>query len=401
VDRAPHDRELIRRAYLRSQLGAPRSEHRTLSRRRYGAGSIYRRKSDGLWCAAIYTGTRQKLLYGRSPSEVKAKLAAVQAELNKGRLPARRAPTVAEFLRSWLETSVKPRVRPLTYAGYKVNVEKHLVPTLGKVPLDQLTPGHVQQMINSRLAAGFSGKSVAYMHQVLRTALGLAVRWDMVSRNVARLVDRPRIEHKPIKPLSPYEARQFLRAIRGHRLEALFSVALALGLRQGEALGLRWEDVDFGADTLRVSHQLQRIGGKLVLVPPKTEKSRRTLVMPTTIIERLREHEKRQLAEKLWAGSKWQETGLVFANRYGGPTQARRVIEQFHIALDQAGLRHIRFHDLRHSCATLLLVQGVSPRVVMEVLGHSEIALTMNAYSHVVPELQREAAQRMQAILER
>ncbi len=340
-------------------------------------------------------------MYGNSPREVKDKLAAALAELNKGRLPSGRPPTVGEFLRSWLETSVKPRVRPLTYAGYKVNVEKHLVPKLGKIRLDQLTPRHVEEMMNDRLAAGLSGKSVAYIHQVLRTALALAVRWDIVSRNVARLVDPPRIERKPINPWTPDEAREFLAAIRGHRLEALFSVALALGLRQGEALGLRWQDVDFGANTLRVHYQLQRIGGKLTLVPPKTEKSRRTLVMPAIIVERLREHEKRQVAEKLWAGSKWQETGLIFSNRSGGPTQARRVIEQFHGALDQAGMRRIRFHDLRHSCATLLLIQGVSPRVVMEVLGHSEIALTMNAYSHVVPELRREAAQRMQAILER
>ena len=123
--------------------------------------------------------------------------------------------------------------------------------------------------------------------------------------------------------------------------------------------------------------------------------------MPTMIVERLRDHEKRQAAEELWAGSKWQETGLIFADRLGGPTPARHVIDQFHEALAEAGLRRVRFHDLRHSCATLLLVQGVSPRVVMEVLGHSEIALTMNAYSHVVPELQRDVAQRMQAILER
>jgi integrase len=308
---------------------------------------------------------------------------------------------VAEFLRMWLETSVKPRVRPLTYAGYKVNVEKHLVPTIGKIRLDQLTPLHVQEMMNNRLRAGLSTKSVAYVHQVLRTGLGLAVRWDMVSRNVARLVDRPRIQRKPISPLTPDEARRFLAAIRGHRLEALFSVALALGLRQGEALGLQWEDIDFDAGTLRVAHQLQRIDGKLTLVPPKTDKSRRTLVMPPMIVDRLREHEKRQLAERLWSGSKWSYTGLVFPNRNGDPTQARRVIEQFHEALRDAGLRRIRFHDLRHSCATLLLVQGVSPRVVMEVLGHSEIALTMNAYSHVVPELQREAARSMQTILER
>lgn len=382
-------------------MGICRAEQRTLSRRSYGLGSIYRRKSDGLWCAAIFTGTRQKYLYGKTASEVRAKLFAAQAELGKGRLPARRAPTVAEFLRSWLETSVKPRVRPLTYAGYKVNVENHLVPTLGKIRLDQLTPLHVQEMMNGRLAAGLSTKSVAYIHQVLRTALGLAVRWDMVPRNVARLVDRPRVERKQINPFTPDEARKFLSAIRGHRLEALFSVALALGLRQGEALGLRWEDIDFDGGTIRVRNQLQRIGGKLTLVPPKTDRSRRTLVMPPMVVERLQEHEKHQLGEKLWAGSKWQASGLVFANRFGRPVQARRVIEQFHKALADAGIRRVRFHDLRHSCATLLLVQGVSPRVVMEVLGHSEIALTMNAYSHVVPELQQEAAQRMQAILER
>lgn len=340
-------------------------------------------------------------MYGKTSSEVRAKLAAALAEVHKGRLPTRRSPTVAEFLRSWLETSVKPRVRPLTYAGYRVNVEKHLVPALGKIPLDQLTPQNVQEMMNHDLATGLSPKSVVYIHQVLRTALGLAVRWDIVSRNVARLVDRPRVQRKPINPLTPDEARLFLRAIRGHRLEALFSVALALGLRQGEALGLRWQDIDFGAGTLRISHQLQRIDRRLTLVPPKTEKSRRTLVMPPMIVDQLHEHEKRQVAERIWSGSNWQEYDLVFPNRTGRPTQARRVIEQFHEALADAGIRHMRFHDLRHSCATLLLVQGVSPRVVMEVLGHSEIALTMNAYSHVVPELQRDAAQKMQAILER
>jgi integrase len=340
-------------------------------------------------------------VYAKTRHEVIAKLRAAQMQLAPGQVAPRRSPTVAEYLHIWLESSVRPRVRPLTYAGYKVNVDKHLVPTLGKIRLDQLTPLHVQGMINNRLREGLSPKTVAYVHQVLRTALSTAVRWDIVSRNVAKLVDRPRIERKSVNPLTPDEARRFLAAIQGHRLEALFSVALSLGLRQGEVLGLRWEDMDLAAGTLKVRHQLQRVEGRLVLVPPKTVKSRRTLVLPPLIVDSLREHEKRQVAEKIWAGSRWEESGLVFANRTGGPTQAKRVIEQFHRALHDAGMRRIRFHDLRHSCATLLLVQGVSPRVVMEVLGHSEIALTMNAYSHVIPELQREAAVRMQAILER
>ncbi|HVC35058.1 MAG TPA: site-specific integrase, partial [Chloroflexota bacterium] len=217
--------------------------------------------------------------------------------------------------------------------------------------MDQLTPRDVQDMMNSRLAAGFSPKTVAYIHQVLRTALNLAVRWEIASRNVARLVDRPRREWTQINPLTPDEARRFLTAVRGHRLEALFSVALALGLRQGEALGLRWADIDFEINTLRVRNQLQRIDGRLVLVPPKTDKSRRTLVMPPMIVDRLRDHEKRQASERLWAGSKWQEHDLVFANRIGAPTQARHVIEKFHEALADAGIRRVRFHDLRHSCA--------------------------------------------------
>jgi len=193
----------------------------------------------------------------------------------------------------------------------------------------------------------------------------------------------------------PDGAHRFLGSVRGHRLEALFSVA------QGEALGLRWQDVDISAGVLHVRNQLQRIDGHLNLVEPKTERSRRTLVIPPTITNGLRDHERRQLAERLWAGSRWIESGLVFTNSLGGPLPARNVIREFHAALKDVELRRIRFHDLRHSCATLLLVQGVSPRVVMDILGHSEIAMTMDTYSHVVPELQREAADKMELLLRR
>jgi len=164
---------------------------------------------------------------------------------------------------------------------------------------------------------------------------------------------------------------------------------------------LRWQDVQLEAGVLRVSQQLQRVDTRVTLVEPKTERSRRTLVIPPTIIERLREHSKRQLAEKLWAGCDWVENDLVFADRIGGPMQTRKVIDDFHKALRDAGLPRIRFHDLRHSCATLLLVQGVSPRVVMDILGHSEIAMTMDTYSHVVPELQRDAADKMESLMRR
>jgi integrase len=382
-----------------ARLGAGGSERRALSGPRIGEGSIYRRKSDGKWCGSFGPRGGRRVVYGKTKSEVREKLFAMQVEMQRKHLRTDRVPTLAEFLEYWLAQSVKPRLRPLTFAGYTVNVRKHIVPALGTIRLDRLTPQNVQEMMNQRLATGFSAKTVRYVHQVLRTALSVARRWELVDRNVATLVDPPRATRTQIYPLDPNEARRFLESVRGDRLEALYSVALALGLRQGEALGLRWHDIDLNVGVLRVQHQLQRIDTKLTLVEPKTERSRRTLVLPASIAAGLREHEKRQLAEKLWAGSKWVENGLVFTNLVGGPLQARKVIRDFHKALDKAGLRSIRFHDLRHSCATLLLVQGVSPRVVMDILGHSEIAMTMDTYSHVIPELQREAAAKMESVL--
>jgi integrase len=319
--------------------------------------------------------------------------------MRQQRLRTDRVPLLGDYLDYWLHQAVKPRVRPLTFAGYSVNVRKHLMPTLGRIRLDRLTPQDVQQMMNGRLAAGFSPKTVTYMHQVLRSALELARRWEIIDRNVASLVDPPRRVRPTIRPLDPAQARAFLQSVRGNRLEALFSVALALGLRQGEALGLRWGDIDMAKGVLRVRNQLQRINGRLTLVEPKTERSRRALVIPPTILGNLLDHQRRQASERLWAGSKWTENDMVFANRTGGPLQARNVIREFHKALKTADLKRIRFHDLRHSCATLLLVQHVPARVVMEVLGHSEIATTMDTYSHIVPELQQEAADRVEAIL--
>lgn len=383
-------------------MGAVSPEHSPLNGADFGGGTVYRRKSDGLWCAAFGHGKTRRVLYGTTKREATNRLLAAQLEMRQRHLRLERAPAVAEYLEYWLHQSVKPRLRPLTFAGYSVNVHKHLVPTLGKIRLDRLTPQHVQEMINERLGAGFSTKSVRYMHQVLRTALELARRWELIDRNVASLVDPPRRVRPKIKPLTPDEARKFLDGVRGHRLEALFSVALAMGLRQGEALGLRWEDVDTTQGVLRVRNQLQRINGQLTLVEPKTERSRRTLVVPPIILQRFRDHELRQVAEKQWAGSKWVETGFVFTNQSGGPMQARNVIREFHKVLKSAELRRIRFHDLRHSCATLLKVQEVPDQVVMEILGHSDISTTLQ-YVHAIPEMQRaaadRAAQRMESLL--
>ena len=307
--------------------------------------------------------------------------------------------TVGEFLNIWLRDTAKQSVRPATYTSYATIVRRHLLPALGTTSLMKLTPQQVQMLMNRKLQEGLSARRVDYIRGVLRSALAQAMKWGLVSRNVATLVTPPRAERAEVRPFDPEEARRFLDAIRGDRLEALYSVALAVGLRQGEALGLRWEDVELERGRLMVRYGLQRIEGNFRLVEPKTRLSRRAIDLPPTVVASLRAHRRRQLEEEL-ASTDWRnEWGLVFTTDRGRPLDASSVTHRFQKALERAGLRRQRFHDLRHACASLLLAQGVPARVVMELLGHSQITLTLNTYSHVMPSLRREAADRMEDLL--
>jgi integrase len=262
----------------------------------------------------------------------------------------------------------------------------------------------VRQFKQEKLSSALSTRTVQYCLQVLRMALNEACKSDIIPRNVAMLVEYPRVEHDEIRPYTPDEAQRFLQASQGHRHEALFSVALALGLRKGEAIGLQWPAIDLERGTLRVCQALQRLKlpgekkGKLVTTEPK-RRSRRTINLPQVCLSVLHSHRCRQEEERKCAGTAWRDTGYVFTSRIGTPLDPRNVNDEFREIVDRAGLPRIRFHDLRHTAATLLLVQGVHPRVVMDLLGHSQIAITMNTYSHVVPALRREAADKMDAIL--
>lgn len=196
------------------------------------------------------------------------------------------------------------------------------------------------------------------------------------------------------------EARAFLAATRAHRLHALFIVALALGLRQGELLGLRWADVDLDSRRLRVARTLQRVRGEgMIFGPPKSKRSRRVLALPAVVVDALKRHRDRQEGERARAGDGWVESGLVFTASSGRPLQPRNLATTYGRLLDHVEVPRIRFHDLRHTCATLLLGRGVSPRVVMDILGHSQIAVTMNIYAHVMPTMQDKAAGEMDAAL--
>ncbi len=303
--------------------------------------------------------------------------------------------TVGAFLTDWL---AHKRVRPSTRRGYETWVHQHLVPALGRIRLEKLQPQDIDAMVHAKLAAGLAPRTVHHMRAVLRAALAQAVRYELVPRNVATHSNAVSVPDNEMCVFSPDEARAFLEAVSGDRLEALYGVVLALGLRQGEALGLRWEDVDLEARRLVVVNALQRVDGKLVLVSPKTRRSRRTIELPDSAVSALRAHKVRQVEERLLAGGRWRDTGHVLTTTVGTPLDGTSVTKAFQRLLVRAGLPRLRFHDLRHSCATLLLVQGVPARVVMEILGHSSIALTMNTYSHVMPSLKREAADAMDRV---
>ena len=244
---------------------------------------------------------------------------------------------------------------------------------------------------------GLSPRTVQYARAVLRKALNQALRWGLVPRNVATLVDPPRSKRHEIVFFAPDQANAFLDTARGDRLEALYRVALSLGLRQGEALGLRWEDVDLERGVLRVRVALQRIDGVPQLVEPKTPRSHRTIALPRPLAAHLRAHRTRQITERL-ACPRWQDWDLVFPSSVGTPLSPQNLTKRYKALLRDAGLPAMRFHDLRHSCASLLLAQGVPARVVMETLGHSQIGLTLNTYAHVMPELQRQAAEAMERL---
>lgn len=375
-----------------------------MSRRGAGEGTIYRR-NDGRWEASVHLGymngkRRRRSIYGKTRREVQDKLAAALRDHEQGIAAPRRADTVGRFLERWLVDVAKPRVRPSTYSSYAGIVHRHLVPGLGGQPLGQLGPAQVQAFMNHKLAAGLSPRRVQYLHAVLRAALAQAVKWSLVGRNVAELVDAPRVPRSVITPLSVDHARALLAEAGNDRLRALYLVAVLTGLRQGEALGLRWCDVDLEARQLHVRNALQRVDGKLVLVEPKTERSRRLLALPDVVVAALREHRRRQLEERLVAGSSWVDNDYVFPTTIGTGLDAATATRAFQRALARAGLPRQRFHDLRHSAASFMLSQGVPLRVVMEQLGHSQISLTANLYSHVMPSLKREAADRMDAVLD-
>ena len=342
---------------------------------------------------------RRRSVYGRTRVEVVDQLDELRRARRRGANLAARSRTVEQWMTEWLdEIKVRDGTRGSTLDRYRQVSRTHIVPSLGRVRLDRLTPGEVQAFMNG-LSGRVSAASVVKVHGVLRAALSDAERLDLVPRNAARAVRPPRLGRVERQVLTPEQARELLNAVVGHRHEGVVVLALTMGLRRGEILGLRWSDVDLDKRSLWIRQALQRVDGELQLVEPKTHRSRRALPLPALAVPVLERHRTRQASERLAVGPYWDDRGLIFPTTIGTPLEPRNVAHWFVKLRGQLGLDWLRFHDLRHACATFLLANGVDPRTVMEVLGHSTIRLTMDTYGHALPERMHNAASVMDGVL--
>ena len=331
-------------------------------------------------------GPKQKAVYGKTRVEAAEKLTKAMADRDGGLIFDAGTLTVGEYLTAWLNDSVKGSVKPVTFESYERIVRVHIVPLLGRVKLKALTPPHVRRLYQEKLDAGLSPRTVQYVHVVLQRALKQAVNDGLIPRNVCAAVDPPQVRREEIRPLDRDQVRALLKAASEDRLEALYVVAIHCGLRQGELLGLKWEDVDLEAGTLHVRRTLSSAKSGPRFVPPKTAKGRRSVRLTPTAVEALKHHSARQADEMTKAESLYQDQGLVFASLVGTPLSRHNLVRSFKALLRRADLpQTFRFHDLRHTCATLLLSRGYNGKFVQELLGHATIAITLDTYSHVLP----------------
>ena len=367
-----------------------------MSRKRgNGEGSIYRRK-DGRWVGQylVYTanGPKYRYLYGKTRQDVSKKLTKAMADRDGGITFDAGTLAVSEYLDRWMKDSVRGTVRLSTVERHEINVRVHINPALGQVKLKSLTPAHVRALHREKLDAGSSPATVRKIHSTLHKALAQAVADGLIPRNAAD-VKAPRPAPDEMRPLSETEARTFLEVASEERFEALYVLAITTGLRRGELLGLRWDDADLEKGTLRVGRSLVREGGRYTLGDTKTKRGRRQVNLTPRTVNALKAHRKRQLEERVRLAGLYEDQGLIFATSAGTPIQPENLVKRsFKPLLKKAGLPEIRFHDLRHTCATLLLGRGVHPKMVQELLGHATIAMTLDTYSHYLPSMGDQAS---------
>jgi integrase len=370
-----------------------------MPRRSKGEGSVTRRK-DGRWQASLLAGYKpdgkplRRYFYADTPTEARALLRdAIRRGEDRSGAPALTPArlTVAAFLEEWLNDAARHRLKRSTFEQYVSVTRRTLTPALGRHRLDKLTPAHVQHMTASMLGRGLAPSTARFARSILVSALADAVKWGMVDRNAAALSNGPRMERHEMSAWTQEEARAFLDAVRGGAWEALYITALSTGLRRGELLALLWGDVDLDKSTLKVSGTLQRLQGGIVRTAPKSKSGVREIHLGANTVQALRAHQARQRWQARTA-PEWHATGYVFTAANGKPIEPRNLLRDFKAGVLRAGVRPIRFHDLRHTFAALMLAGGASLFAVSRILGHASINITADVYGHLYDEERKRAA---------
>ncbi len=376
-----------------------------------GAGTIRQRK-DGRWEARYTVGRDpgtgkqvQRSVYGATQQEVRKKLAQLTAALDAGTYKEPCKMTVGQWLDSW-SADYLGGVKPFTVVSYTGHIKNHLKPALGSVKLEALNAHTIQEFYNSLGAEregkpGLSPKTVKNIHGVLHKALQQAVKIGYLRFNPADACELPRAVRKELKPLDEEQSKAFLKAIQGHRYEMLYTVTLFTGMREGEALGLMWECVDFKKGTILINKQMQREkkkNGQYLLVPTKNGKSR-TITPAPWVMKLLRTQRAKQAEQQLRAGPMWEDSGLVFTNELGHHLAIHTVYKDFKQIAASIGCPDARFHDLRHSYAVAAIRSGDDIKTVQGNLGHATAAFTLDVYGHVTDQMKRESAARMESYI--
>jgi integrase len=372
-----------------------------------------RRRSGKSWSIVLDIGRdangkrRQKwhTVQG-SKRDAQRELARLINELETGAYIEPNRLTVTGYLSQWLETYAKLNVSAKTFERYEIIVRKHLIPALGHHALARLRPLHIQEYYAKDLQSGrrngkggLSAQTVLHHHRVLREALQQGIRWQLIVRNAADATEPPRPVRQERRTLDADQAAQLIDAVRGKRLFIPVLLAITTGMRRGEILALRWDDLDFSAMSLAVRQSVSQTKAGLLFKQPKTPKGRRVIALPSLAIDALRRHKTEQAQERLLLGPAYQEGNLVCANQDGSTWAPDTFTVAFKTFVRSSGLPRVRFHDLRHTHATQLLRQGIHPKVVSERLGHSSVGFTLDVYSHVLPDIQQDAASKLDTVI--
>jgi len=361
-----------------------------------------RKRGDGRWEARLVLRTgERKSLYGKTRQEAARLLAKALREREDGLSVLGDRQTVEEYLTTWIQTE-KYRVKRSSSRRYGYEVRLRLIPRLGKIVLSKLTAQQIGTFYARELENGTTPNTVRYCHMVLHAALEDALKQGLVHRNVADMVDPPRRPKRKMAVYTEGQVHVLLRAVAGDRLEALCVLVLATGMREGELLALTWDEVDLERAIVTVRTTLHRYPGEgLVSEEAKTDHSNRVIALPRTVVGSLRHHKFKLAEEQARLGDAWTEQNLVFPNAIGQPIEPSGFRKRWWPRLvKKSGLPYIRFHDLRHTAATLLLARGIPVKVVSEMLGHAGVSITLDLYGHVLPHMQQQAAATMDEILQ-